>query len=892
MLTRKLGWSFLTIGALAGCASRPVVRHTPIIAIRSAATQPVDPKADLAIDQIMPGVTLPAPATQPTEPPSLDAIQTYAQARAALVDNQRLKAIVLLQRAAALDPDSFEVQSDLAKCYLTTNSGTAANASCIAAFEKAAALKPDTLEVQYELGRQYLVHGDLAKGMQRLRMGQLTTAYRDSSDPELSVMTDFFMGRALNQGGYTAAAVKQYENLLTKLAQPGFTVHGQSDLAWLVRHPEIIYTELGELYEKRGQLPLAMTSYQQAERNDPQSVEISMRIVRMALSMGQFTEAENRAEKLVAENHAGAETLPLLKAVYQRIGDEGGVIRVLTRLHASRPTDRLLFYALLDELKNAGRGSEAEQQLVEASRRSNADPEYVRRLFALYQSRRETDACVRLLVESLATRPDSLREIGPLWAELLTPNTRGRAVLTMLEKMSVPAKQEASRLFWISRLAEQMSRDALARNTLLQAAALKPPFAPVYRWLVADYGSREDWNDRQKLTECRGLADTCEKQGDTALAAELRGRALLLTKDATGAAKEFRTAENLGSKSPDLLLAHAKAIERLGENELAEAKLWRLLSDWPQFEDAYAELFNLYIQRQSAAQAVSVIHKWIEAVPSSVDGRLLEATIFTERGLQSEAQSVYDALFREQPSNIEVIKAMEDFYRRKGAMETYVFKLEAERARDPENRQIVEALVSYFAEQHRKPDALRVLEATRSAAASDPDLLYSIAHLYELVEQKGTTEQLLQQVVQLNPRHAAANNDLGYTWADEGRNLDRAESLVRIAVEEEPDNQSYLDSMAWVEYKRGKFTEARTFLYRAIGPAARPDPVVLDHLGDTLYRLHEPNQAAAQWQRSLHRIDEADSPRDELKNLRGQLKQKLKQQEQGRPVDVAPVIEK
>ena len=113
-----------------------------------------------------------------------------------------------------------------------------------------------------------------------------------------------------------------------------------------------------------------------------------------------------------------------------------------------------------------------------------------------------------------------------------------------------------------------------------------------------------------------------------------------------------------------------------------------------------------------------------------------------------------------------------------------------------------------------------------------------ISHAYSLhlafppverIEQKETTEQLLTEVVRMDPHHAAASNDLGYTWADEGKNLDRAESLVRVAVEEEPDNQSYLDSMAWVEYKRGKFAEARGFLDRAIGPANRPDPQTPNH---------------------------------------------------------------
>lgn len=893
---------FLSVAAassLAGCAaqgphaSRPQAQRAQVSLQRTAAasTRPLDPKAEMTLEQIQPNAALPAPSTQPSAPATLDALQTYAQARAALVDNQRFKAILLLQRAAALDPNSFLIQFDLGKCLLATSPGGTAGDSCIAAFEKAADLSPDHLEAQYELGRQYLNHQQLDKALRRLRWAQLTTEYQDGNHGELEVMTDFFLGRALAQSGYTTAATAQYENLLTRLSTPGFTVHGQADLNWLVHHPELIYGELGELYEKQGRNTAALEAYTLAQKSDPKNVDLAIRVVRLSLSAGQVDAAKARAQQLVADNHASNETLALLQDVYRRLGDPNGVARALGKLHVDHPTDRLLFYALLDELKRIQRTDEAERLLIEATRRSNADPDFTRRLFALYQTRDDVESSMRLLVESLAARPDSLRDIGPLWTELLKPAKGSRLRLATLERMKVPANQEPARLFWVSRLAELWNRDALARAALQQAAALKPAFAPVYRGLVNDYWSRPDWDDHQKADACAQLCHACEEQGNSALAAELRGRCEMQQNDPAAAAKSFALAEAAGNRSPDLQLMRARALQREGNSERAEQLLWRLVSDWPQYEDAYADLFNIYLQRKSVDQAVNVVRKWNEAVPDSVDARLLAATIYGQRGMNDDAQSVYESLFAEQPANADVLRSMEAFYRGRGTLDTFVTMLEAERRRNPENRLAVEELVSIYADQKRPADAQRVLAAARAAVATDPDLLYYVAHLYERIDQKQTAEALLEQVVQLDPRHAGAHNDLGYAWADEGRNLERAEAFVRVAVEEEPDNQSYLDSMAWVEYKRGKFTDARTFLDRAIGPANRPDPVVLDHLGDVLYRLHQPADAVAQWKRSLQRIEESDSEREDLKTLRTVLQTKLKQQEQGHPVDVAPVAD-
>src|ERR1700712_178305 len=106
---------------------------------------------------------------------------------------------------------------------------------------------------------------------------------------------------------------------------------------------------------------------------------------------------------------------------------------------------------------------------------------------------------MRLLVDSLADRPDSLRDIGPMWAEMLKPARRSRVRLSVLQEMKVPAREEAARLFWVSRMAEGGGRDVLARTTLEQAAALKPAFAPVYRWLITEYWAKADWDDAQKI---------------------------------------------------------------------------------------------------------------------------------------------------------------------------------------------------------------------------------------------------------------------------------------------------------------------------------------------------------------------------------------------------------
>jgi Flp pilus assembly protein TadD len=154
---------------------------------------------------------------------------------------------------------------------------------------------------------------------------------------------------------------------------------------------------------------------------------------------------------------------------------------------------------------------------------------------------------------------------------------------------------------------------------------------------------------------------------------------------------------------------------------------------------------------------------------------------------------------------------------------------------------------------------------------------------------------VLAQVLALEPTHPPASNDLGYGLADRGEQLAKAESLIRQAVTAEPSNRSFLDSLGWVLYKRGKFREARTSLERAIGPSeSGADPVVLDHLGDTLYRLGDRDAAAKQWEQAgskLAKPEAAGAGGDEVKRLKAALDLKAKQLKSGEPVTVSPVFE-
>jgi tetratricopeptide (TPR) repeat protein len=88
-------------------------------------------------------------------------------------------------------------------------------------------------------------------------------------------------------------------------------------------------------------------------------------------------------------------------------------------------------------------------------------------------------------------------------------------------------------------------------------------------------------------------------------------------------------------------------------------------------------------------------------------------------------------------------------------------------------------------------------------------------------------------------------------WADHNMHLDEAEEAIKRALEIEPNNGSYLDSLGWVEFRKGKFDQALADLLRAAKNMDREDPVVFEHIGDTYLKLNRVQEALESWQKAL-----------------------------------------
>jgi tetratricopeptide (TPR) repeat protein len=105
--------------------------------------------------------------------------------------------------------------------------------------------------------------------------------------------------------------------------------------------------------------------------------------------------------------------------------------------------------------------------------------------------------------------------------------------------------------------------------------------------------------------------------------------------------------------------------------------------------------------------------------------------------------------------------------------------------------------------------------------------------------------------------------------ADRGTKLDESLTLLKKAIQLDPQNGAYLDSIGWAYFKSGQYDLAEENLRRAIDRTAS-DPTVHDHLGDVYARTGRLKLAAAQWERAVDEFNKSvptDVDHDELQKI-------------------------
>ena len=239
-------------------------------------------------------------------------------------------------------------------------------------------------------------------------------------------------------------------------------------------------------------------------------------------------------------------------------------------------------------------------------------------------------------------------------------------------------------------------------------------------------------------------------------------------------------------------------------------------------------LANLFERMKQSEQAIAAYQQVPATSPFREDADIQVALLLDGMGKSDEALQRMKELVAARPNDVDALTALAGLQR---AAKKYA-----------------EAAATYD----------RAIAAVGVPQRDNWTLFYFRGICFERDKQWPKAEADFKKALQLYPDQPLVLNYLGYSWVDQGVNLEEAFKMLRRAVELQPNDGYIIDSLGWAHFKLGQYDEAAQTLERAI--ALKPaDPVLNDHLGDAYWRINRRTEAHFQWN---HARDMGPDPED------------------------------
>jgi tetratricopeptide (TPR) repeat protein len=247
-----------------------------------------------------------------------------------------------------------------------------------------------------------------------------------------------------------------------------------------------------------------------------------------------------------------------------------------------------------------------------------------------------------------------------------------------------------------------------------------------------------------------------------------------------------------------------------------------------------------------------------------------------------KAQEESDAAFKKYPNDRELRVVRASLMAEMGKTDAAV--ADVKKLLDGKDDRVIQlALYELYVKGKKFDDAAKALDTVEKMSDSQDDKIdvwFKRGAMFERMKNVTAAETEFRKVLAVMPDNPATLNYLGYMLTDRNLRLPEALAMIQKALERDPNNGAYLDSLGWAYYRLGRVPEAEDAMRRAV-QATPHDPTMLDHYAEVLFKASKVREAITQWEASLREwqtsspaeLDTAEvaKVRDKLENARVQL---------------------
>jgi len=298
------------------------------------------------------------------------------------------------------------------------------------------------------------------------------------------------------------------------------------------------------------------------------------------------------------------------------------------------------------------------------------------------------------------------------------------------------------------------------------------------------------------------------------------------------------------------ILAIAEANFNLDNKELAKTDLLTLQSikrlQWPVFN----LLGRIEFEDKNYPLAKTYYQKLIEIDVNSRIGWLFLGFIYSDMDSLDTAANHYQLALEQLPDDPFILSFYGMTLNRIGKDQEAIQQLEKALKIDSENINALVTLGFTLNKVNRKNEAISPL---KHALSIDPDNLNAyttLGMIYDELKMHSASDSLYETALAIFPENDLLLNNYAYSLADRGIRLNEALEMSKKAIEMQPDNGAYLDTIGWIYYKLKQYNLALQYITQSLN-SREDSPVVIQHLGDVYYKLGDYDNAKTYWNKAF-----------------------------------------
>src|SRR6267154_1967885 len=362
------------------------------------------------------------------------------------------------------------------------------------------------------------------------------------------------------------------------------------------------------------------------------------------------------------------------------------------------------------------------------------------------------------------------------------------------------------------------SKTAIANIDKLTGPEWYPLFKDLHAGMILELAGKEK-DAGLRLERAHKLDDSMLRVADD------YARWLSRNKDAAAATAVYdafdkklpRLVDSPQTGAAEALYGIGATLTRRGGEDLALVYLQLALYLHPNHSLALLSLADLYESVKKPAMAIKVYERMPASSPLKRNAQIQLATNLDAADRSDEAIKILKAVTLEDSKDIEAIMALGN--------------IERGRKKFADCVQTYSQGIDVLPQANEKTNWI---------------YYYYRGICEERSKQWSKAEADMRKALDLQPEQPHVLNYLGYSWIDQGINLDEGMKMIKRAVDQRPDDGYIVDSLGWAYYRIHNYDEAVKNLERAV--ELKPeDPTINDHLGDAYWKTGRTLEAKFQW---------------------------------------------